>query len=538
MTVRNDAAERTSRFMKNGWLAVVLVLSFAVLILLTSGPHGRGGFPLDDAWIHMVYGRSISTSGYLAYNAGIPATGSTSPLWAYLLGLIHLVFRKMSLIVLVVKMTGMVLHSLAAWACFRILKKFHLPDMISLIGGLIMGLSPALIVASISGMEIPLGYLLCLLGFSQYIEKRYWTTGILLGLAGLARPEFGLVIAVLLGDMAFQILKKEMNGKDIIQFAVPAIVAGFLFIAWNLIVDGRPFPATFYLKSGLFAHFSILMRVQSAFKMITADAPLAGGVAWLGLFGLALFRKPERRWFRVVLFSAVLYTLGQVMIIPPSDPQAFYHIRYLLPAIPLFWAALMAGVWALVVFLWNQVNGLYGKILAGGLVGISVFAMAFFLILGNISWSAKYANDCRNIDEVQVALGRAIDSAFASGARIGTVDAGAIKYFGRRFTVDLMGLNAPRLIQDRAMPLNALVLIPAWIQGLQDSGLEEVGRRSTVDYGVTSNPAMNTQIVMACRMGRENSEISLRLSGRKVIVYMKCLSEAQIEELKISLKAR
>jgi len=522
--------------MKNGSLIVVLTLLVAVLILIASGPHGLNGFPLDDAWIHMVYGRSISTAGYPAYNEGIPATGSTSPLWGYVLGLIHIIFKKTDLIVLVVKMTGMALHSVAAWTCFRILKKFNLPNIVSLIGGLIIGLSPALIVASISGMEISLAYSLCLLGFAQYIEKKYLITGILLGLAGLARPEFGLVSAVLMGDMAFQIFKKRMSGKDIMQFSVPVIVAGSLFIGWNLIVDGRPFPATFYMKSGLFAHFPLLDRVRTAFKMITADIPLAGGVAWLGLFGLAFFRKPERRWFCVIFFSAVLYTLGQVMIIPPSDPQAFYYIRYLLPAIPLFWVPLMAGLWAVLMFLWRQPHSFHGKILASGLVGISVFAIAFFLILGYISWSAKYADDCRNINEVQVALGRDIDAAFASGARIGTVDAGAVKYFGQRFTLDLMGLNAPRLFQDRAMPLDALVLMPAWMKGLQDPRLEEVGRRSTLDYCVTSNPAMNTQIVMACRASVENSEISLRISGREVHVDMKGMSDAQIKELKKLLK--
>jgi hypothetical protein len=162
--------------------------------------------------------------------------------------------------------------------------------------------------------------------------------------------------------------------------------------------------------------------------------------------------------------------------------------------------------------------------------------MAFFLILGNIGWSAKYANECRNINEVQVALGRDIDAAFAGGARIGTIDAGAVKYFGRRFTVDLMGLNAPRLFQDRAGPLDALVLMPAWMKGPQDPRLEEVGRRSTLDYWVTSNPAMNTQIVMACRAGVENPKISLRISGREVHVDMKGMSEAQIQDLKLSLK--
>jgi hypothetical protein len=521
---------------KSGPLVIVLSLLFATLLLIASGPHGLGGFPLDDAWIHMVYGRSVSTSGYLAYNAGIPATGSTSPLWAYLLGLIHVVFKKTSVIVLVVKMTGMAMHSLAAWACYRILKKFQLPSIVSMIGGVILGFSPALVAASISGMEIPLGCSLCLLGFERLMEKKHMTAGLLFGLSGLARPEYGLVIVVLMGGMGLQILKKKMPGKDLILFACPVAIAGFLFIGWNVFVAGRPFPATFYVKSRYYAHFPFLDRILIALKMITSDAPLAGGVAWLGLLGPAVSKEPARRWFYLFLISALSYAAGQITIMPPADPQAFYHIRYLLPVIPLFWIPLVAGVWALVTYFRDQVSGARGKIMAGGVVVIFLSATAFFLIFGTISWRAKFANDCRNIDEVQVELGQAIDNTLPAGARIGTVDAGAIKYFGRHYTVDLMGLNTPDVLQGRTPSLDALVLMPAWVQWPLDHGLEEVGRRSTLDYWVTSNPAMNTQIVMACRAGVKNSEISLRISRRKVNVLMKGMSDAQIKELENLLK--
>jgi len=78
----------------NHLILFVLILSLIVPIyfLLKGKTHSLKGFPLDDAWIHLVYGREISRGGYLAYNSGEPATGSTSPIWAYLLGIIHLLF--------------------------------------------------------------------------------------------------------------------------------------------------------------------------------------------------------------------------------------------------------------------------------------------------------------------------------------------------------------------------------------------------------------------------------------------------------------
>jgi len=52
----------------------------AVLFLSRCGP----GFPLDDAWGHLVYGRSLATMQGLSYNPGEPEAGVTSPLWTYL----------------------------------------------------------------------------------------------------------------------------------------------------------------------------------------------------------------------------------------------------------------------------------------------------------------------------------------------------------------------------------------------------------------------------------------------------------------------
>src|SRR5512133_1449677 len=80
-----------------GLAGEVWVLAFAVLVLFALWWVGRSagdgvlGFRLDDAWIHMVYGREIANGGYPAYNPGIPATGATSLLWAYWLAVLHLV---------------------------------------------------------------------------------------------------------------------------------------------------------------------------------------------------------------------------------------------------------------------------------------------------------------------------------------------------------------------------------------------------------------------------------------------------------------
>ena len=67
---------------------LVAHLAAALFFLLDRAPGtaaALAGLPLDDAWIHMVYARSLAALHGFAYNPGQLETGSTSPLWAVLL---------------------------------------------------------------------------------------------------------------------------------------------------------------------------------------------------------------------------------------------------------------------------------------------------------------------------------------------------------------------------------------------------------------------------------------------------------------------
>src|SRR4051794_34832739 len=59
------------------------------------------GFPLDDAWIHLVYARSLAHGDGFAYNPGQLETGFTSPLWVMLLAPLFWIFRGIGLVLAV-----------------------------------------------------------------------------------------------------------------------------------------------------------------------------------------------------------------------------------------------------------------------------------------------------------------------------------------------------------------------------------------------------------------------------------------------------
>ena len=69
-------------------LGVIAALTLiAALACALFRPDWRG-FPLDDAYIHLVYARNLAAGHGFAFNVGEPSIGTTSPLWTLLLALI------------------------------------------------------------------------------------------------------------------------------------------------------------------------------------------------------------------------------------------------------------------------------------------------------------------------------------------------------------------------------------------------------------------------------------------------------------------
>ena len=532
---------------KNTCGAAVFFLSIGIslFILFSSGSHGQRGFPLDDAWIHLVYGRSIAQNGFLAYNTGIPSTGSTSPLWAYVLGMVHVTLRQTVFIIWGAKILGLVLHAAMAFLSFRLVLAVTSSVWSGFLTGVFLGSCPSLAATSLSGMEISLGCMLCLAGIFYFLQGRWRLSGLLLGLAGLTRPEFGAVILVLIVDMLVRIEKRKASARAAFHFAWPVVLLAGLYLGWNLTVDGRLFPATFYGKAMLKGGMDAGQRIVVGLGMITSDAPLAGGIIAIGLLCLFLIRDAERRPIFILLLSGMFYLGGNLAIIPPVDPDAFYHLRYLLPAVPLLFTGIAAGtasgakVLGQIISTKKKRTPNVFEILFFSALGLVIVFFMIWTVSGLKFWRNKYSRDCRNINEVQVELGRAIARGLSPDARVGTIDAGAIRYFGGRFTVDLMGLNTPEAddYNCEKQSLDALVLMPAWIRLPSHHNLIPVLVRQTGDYRVTSNPRMNQQLIAVCCPNSLPGKQGLRINilGKIRYVCLRCLSSTQVDRLKNSL---
>jgi hypothetical protein len=516
---------------------------WALLLICLGTDHSWTGFPLDDAWIHLVYGRSVAEAGYLAYNSGVPASGSTSPLWAYVLGILHVFFSDPSVITYAVKITGVIFHGIMAWVCAKLVADITGSMISGIAAGIAAGMSPVLAYSSGSGMEVSMGCMFCMTAILFFLKRKMLAAGIFIALSFLSRPEYSIIAAITFIYLLIEVLKKKSNFREIAKLSCPPLAAFLMYSAWNLYAGARIFPSTFYVKAVTEGGMPLFDRIVAGFGMISAHAPLAGFLIWSGTAGFLYGSDRIKKIMLLLVSGGVCYAVVNLILIPPTDPEAFYHIRYLVPAVPLISTGLITGFSAMVCksseLSGNICEKKYTKELSlifRSLAGITMILILGYSTAGFFSWSRKFAEDCRNINEVQVELGKDIERSFDEKAVIATVDAGAVRYFGKRFTLDLMGLNTHYVLSEgfRSMPVDGLAVLPSWVSISPEKDLIPLSVRHTENYGVTSCKAMDTQYLLACRSEKpeENFLLTTHYNAAKNInLTMKCYDQKEIENL-------
>jgi hypothetical protein len=458
---------------------------------------GPPGFRLDDAWIHLVYGRGLLESGFLAYNPGEPSTGCTSPLWALCLAILHALFhdpRSADGVVRAVILGGSLLHLGVVAAGADLARRITGGDRAAaLSAGCLLALAPPLGLAALSGMEVALASLLLLLAVRAFATGAPARSGALLALAALARPESAAVTAVLLALVL--LFEPGRKLRAALSILIPSVIAGGLLAAHHLWASGAPLPATFYAKSSFSARELPGRLATCLSAMLPTVPPLAAGVGWIALLGL--LRVPERGLPRAALFlpllAGVAFLLANLSLIEPIDPKAFYHLRYVLPAAPLLLVALAAGA-----------HGLGGR--WRGRAALAPQAALVLLALAESlatigPQSRHFHNDVRNINEVQRRIGEWLAERAEPGTWIAASDAGAIRYFSNLPTIDVIGLNTPQMLSPdeeflSAHPVRFLAIMPAWFRAEKADRLRAVYAAATENYTVTSDPRMARQVVL------------------------------------------
>jgi hypothetical protein len=490
------------------WLGVCCGLAVLALTFALVPDYWRvRGFPLDDAWIHAVYARSVAQGEGLSYNPGVPATGETSPLWAIVLSVAHLGEASVGRAVLVSKLLGFLLHALTAAGIYVALRDAGRRWALS--AALLVLLSPQLVAASISGMEVPLATLAAV-GFVLALQSQRRGLYVLCGALGpLARPEVGLFVFLLP-----LVVRPQPGWKPVLrrwlEAGVGLVLGGGAWAAWNLYASGRPLPATFYAKVTTSKAPLLLSLLRSQW---VAYGELVPEVSWpwpvlLVLVALAIravLRRssssgPERLVAGLVAVALVFCSVS-VALLRPARVDSFYAQRYVMPALPFLLASLpvLLGGW------------LESRLAKHGprLPMLVAAALPLVLATGLAPRLSRLENDAHNIDDLQVQEGLFLSHA-SPGDTVWVLDAGASRFFGRAFVVDLIGLNTPQMLDGGAQawldahPPRFLEWAKGWAAIKPDvlTGLREAGTfQTSTAYTVNHNQDMARRLLVECAPG-------------------------------------
>ncbi len=442
------------------------------IYLATSAATHAAGYPLDDAWIHQTFARSLAQRGEWAFLPGTVSGGSTSPLWTLLL--VPGQYVTGAAWVWTQTLGGLCLF-LTGWMGQRWYDRLAQVEGDSSGGvpwvGLFLILEWHLSWAAGSGMETLLyaGLILAVFAGLTCAEPKWAWLGAAVGVGVWIRPD----ALTLLGPVGLVLLGMGGPGRALFKRML-AVGTGFgavfaLYLGFNLLTAGNIWPNTFYAKQAEYA--GLLAQPYSGRLLQMAAMPWVGaGLLLLPGAAYAVGGRKQRQW---VVWAGLIWWLGYTGLYAWRLPVVYQHARYLIPAMPVIWTV---GFWGMRILArrmstafakFSLVRFAWGTLTVGVLLG--------FVILG----VGSYSEDVAIIETEMVDTALWIRANTEADALLAVHDIGAVGYFSERRIVDLAGLVTPELIpflrdEERlhayldAQQVDYLVVFPNWYERLEN----------------------------------------------------------------------
>jgi hypothetical protein len=435
------------------WLAPAIVYGAAVVVFLAWSPANRTGFPLDDAWIHRVYARSFAWGHGFAYN-DVQEAGCTSPLWAVISAPAHWLEPAFGVagVVWAVKLLGAALGALAVAAVYRLGRQLCGAAWPGALAASLFAGEPALAFSALSGMEVALVVCAWLWLLAALHAERWRLAAVLLGVLPVARPEAMLLVGLCLAVLAIQ------RGRKLVALITPwsviwCVLPTAAWIAFCELATGHLLPNTYYLKvSGEVGVHALataggLLGQHGWARSIAL--PITGAVALLAWCWRSRAHAP-------IVALLALGSLAFVIAVVTTRsylPLGYYWTRWTDPGVLGVAAACALGV-ALGLHALVVAPALERRVRRAAIATLAVVVLAAVpRLLGSVAERAeRLGSDGRVIERMNVEPGRWIAAHTPASAVIGVNDAGALRYFGGRTTIDLVGLNTADVAFQRIPP--------------------------------------------------------------------------------------
>ena len=385
---------------------------------------------MDDTFIHLQYARNLREQGMLAFNAGEPSLGATSPLWLLLLA-------GLGATEVAARLLSVACGAFSVWLFALQARRFC--GSLAAAATIVWAGNLWLIRHAPNGMESTCAVFLVLLALELRARApgrgRDAGLGLVLGSVCLVRPELVLVpLLFLAADLArpgrFARLRLWLPLS-----VLPCVAWGFF--VWSQV--GHVVPDTVSAKSGgpgALAWVAVLRRSIGLFGIAHPVEGVSIAIALLlqlrrlgaGVMHAAL-RHPLVPHVLIALLLVVAYAALDVQVQP----------RYLLPVLP---AVTLLGCNA-----WRSVWG-GGSRAAVAFVALCLAATFAASALRVLPATRAYSLALR---PALVSLVQEVEARSPGRASVATPDIGVVGYYGHVHVLDLGGLIEPRIqeIQSR-----------------------------------------------------------------------------------------
>ncbi len=430
---------------------IIIAVAFAgvVFYVLAAIASGGAGFPLDDSWIHQVYGRNLGTRLEWAFVPGIPSAASTSPLFTVILGIgyaLRLPFYFWTYLsgAIGLAAVGLIAARLAEW-----LQPNN--KRIDLIVGLLAVTSWHFVWSAAAGMEtiIFCAFTLMLIGLTwrrSHVEITSTRAeiqdgalfGLIAALTTLTRPEGAVLVALCGGMIALTHPQKTVKNWLIwgMSAAVIFLIVMSPYLLLNLGLTGGLLPNTSAAKQ---AEATQILAEPFPVRVWNMTYPLIAGGQLILFPGFisALFDLWKRK--QPLLWVAVLWPLVLILLYAWRLPAPYQHGRYVIPALAPYFVLAGVGTWKLISQRYfKPVQRIFSRVLAG----LALIAFPAFWALG----LSLYVAEVQLINGEMVLAAQWMAENVPADKLFATHDIGAIGYFAPRPLFDLAGLISPEIV--------------------------------------------------------------------------------------------
>lgn len=464
--------------------------------------HGYLSAPIDDVFIHLQYGRQISEGQWFRYNDGAPmSTGASSLLYVILLGVGHALGFQGSLLLTFAVGVGLVLLAVTAVLSCELGRSLG-GERSGLWSGVLIAVNGPFAWGATSGMEVSLLAALlssALLAFwYEFPKGTFLATPVLLTLAALTRPEgliFAMVMTVASLLRLFEVLRRrQIDPKKLIVNGLlilcPLAAGAGQLIFYHLatgtsVANGIQaksvlYEPIFYPTEALALAFSRLLKLLlDVFSGLDLQGYLFPGAVLFVILGISRLVSCGPR-YRAATIAAVTASALGLLSITTLETWSNHSYRYFLPFFPVLIVLAVVGISSLSST--ETVKRLDGPVYKG-LIG---FALVFSFIALPV-WAVKMGQESAEIREQQISVGLWVRSNLPPESKVAVNDAGAIRYYGDRAIVDLVGLVTNGFAEPSRSGSGSIyealegmapeqrpdyfVIYPDWFEGLENSGI-------------------------------------------------------------------